>query len=59
MVFRLERSRFEIAGDHLYPAADRVQGSRAVLQWRVDTNRTDRRYALCTLVSNGRTCFDP
>jgi len=55
-----ERSRYETAGDRLLTATDRVQDSRAVLQWRVDTNRTDRRYNLGTVVvSNGKTGFDP
>ena len=42
--FRLERSRFETAGDRLCPKTDRVQDSREVLQWRVDLYRTDQRY---------------
>ena len=53
------KSRFENAGDRLCPGTERVRDTRAVLQLRVDTNRIDRRYALGTLVPNGRTGFDP
>ena len=57
--FRPERSLSETAGDRLCATTDRVQDTRAVLQWRVDTNRTDRRYALGTLVvPTGKTGFD-
>ena len=54
----MERSWFETVGDRLCPVTDRVQSTREVLQWRVYTNRSDRRYALGTLVPNGRIGFD-
>ena len=58
--FRPEISRFETAGDRLFTATNRVQDTRALLQVLVDTNGTDRPYALGSLVvPNGRTGFDP
>ena len=49
--FRPERSRFETPGDGLCSATDRVQDTRSFLQYRVDKNRTARRYVMGTLVS--------
>ena len=58
--FRPESSWFETTGDRYCPATDRVHDTPAVLQWRVDTNRRDRRYALGTLfVPNWKTGFHP
>ena len=57
--FRSERSRCKTSEDRLSLATDRVQDTRALLQWRVDTNRTDESFALGTLVvPNGGTGFD-
>ena len=48
--FRPERSLFETSIGRLCPVTNRERDTYAVLQWRLDMNRTDLRYDLVNVL---------